>query len=157
MKALTIWQPWASLIVAGVKPFEFRKWDFRSRNVDLVGKRIVIHAGAREVRAAELVDLMHRLGHDAGKGTGLKLGPALDLLDAWWRKGKGVTLPLAAGLGTAIIGCPRKASAIFAGPDSDRIDEHVYAWPLDDIERFEPVVPARGKQGFWDWPEALTA
>jgi len=24
MKALTIWQPWASLIMIGAKPFEFR-------------------------------------------------------------------------------------------------------------------------------------
>jgi len=26
MKALTIWQPWASLIMAGYKPYEFRGW-----------------------------------------------------------------------------------------------------------------------------------
>ena len=35
--------------------------------------------------------------------------------------------------------------------DSDRIDHSKFAWPLTDIERFEPVVPARGAQGFWDW------
>lgn len=31
MKALTVWQPWASLIIMGAKPYEFRKWDYRTR------------------------------------------------------------------------------------------------------------------------------
>ena len=26
MRALTIWQPWASLIIIGAKPFEWRRW-----------------------------------------------------------------------------------------------------------------------------------
>lgn len=150
--ALTIWQPWASLIMGGCKPYEFRRWDYRSRNPNLAGQRIVIHAGARTARTAELVDLIEKLAHDGGRGTGLKLGPSLDLLERWLAdNGRG--LPLASALGTAIIGIPRKASQIFAGnvADSDRIDEHVWAWPLSEITPFEPVVPARGMQGFWRW------
>ncbi len=54
MKALTIWQPWASLIVAGAKPFEFRGW--RAPR-SLIGQRIVIHAGATKVAQAEVVEL----------------------------------------------------------------------------------------------------
>jgi hypothetical protein len=38
MKALTIWQPWASLIMAGCKPYEFRRWAAPQR---LVGQRLV--------------------------------------------------------------------------------------------------------------------
>lgn len=153
MKALTVYQPWASLIMAGCKPYEFRTWDYRTRASALVDQRIVIHASARKVVVAEIADLIHRLGHDGGKGTGLTVGPALDLLEGWWRKGKGVTLPLGAGLGTAILSTPRKASALFAGDvaDSDRIDQHIWAWPLTDIQPFEPIVPARGAQGFWGW------
>jgi hypothetical protein len=26
MKALTIYQPWASLVMIGAKPYEFRRW-----------------------------------------------------------------------------------------------------------------------------------
>lgn len=152
MKALTIYQPWASLIMAGAKPYEFRTWDYRSRASALVDQRIIIHAGSRKVVTAEIADLMHRLSF-GGKGTGLNVAPAMDLLDGWWRKGKGATLPLGAGLGTAILRVPRKASALFVGDvaDSDRIDQHVWAWPLTEIEVFEPIIPARGAQGFWNW------
>lgn len=50
MKALTIWQPWASLVMIGAKPYEFRRWDYRERQSGLQGQRIVIHAGARPVK-----------------------------------------------------------------------------------------------------------
>lgn len=53
------------------------------------------------------------------------------------------------------------ASLIIAGAksapdfaDSDRIDHQKFAWPLTDIEKFEPPIPARGAQGFWHWSEA---
>lgn len=63
-------------------------------------------------------------------------------------------LPLSSILGTAIIGEPTK-NPIVAGrrlvEDSDRTDHLNWGWPLSDIERFEPPIPARGAQGFWDW------
>lgn len=51
MLALTIWQPWASLIAAGAKPFEWRSWPAHR---GLVGRRIAIHAGARPPRKSEI-------------------------------------------------------------------------------------------------------
>ena len=47
MKALTIWQPWASLIAMGAKPYEFRGW---KPPKSLIGQRLAIHAGARPVK-----------------------------------------------------------------------------------------------------------
>lgn len=44
MKAITIWQPWASLIMSGRKAIETRTHD---RFKGLVGQRIAIHAGRR--------------------------------------------------------------------------------------------------------------
>ena len=41
MKALTIWQPWASLIAEGAKTIETRSW---SAPASLIGQRIAIHA-----------------------------------------------------------------------------------------------------------------
>lgn len=43
MKALTIWQPYAGLIVAGVKPVENRTWAPPCKP----GTRIAIHAGSK--------------------------------------------------------------------------------------------------------------
>lgn len=55
MKALTVWQPWASLIIVGAKPYEFRGWRFPQ---SLLGQRIVIHAAARKIRSGEIGDLL---------------------------------------------------------------------------------------------------
>ena len=60
MKALTIWQPWASLIIAGAKPYEFRGW--RAPRA-LIGQRIVIHAAARKIDRDEVCALYHMHVH----------------------------------------------------------------------------------------------
>lgn len=149
MMALTIWQPWASLIAIGAKPFEFRHWPAPAR---LVGQRIVNHAGARPVRRAEIADLLIRLRDDP-RSTGLIPELALPLLERV-HLNPGI-LPLASALGTAVLGQPRQANRIFTGDgDSDRVDHHIWAWPLTDYEPFEPPIAAKGAQGFWRWVEA---
>jgi hypothetical protein len=35
--------------------------------------------------------------------------------------------------------------------DSDRIDEHMYGWPLSDVRPFPEPMPANGAQGFWNF------
>lgn len=143
MKALTIWQPWASLVAGGAKPYEFRRWDYRRRGAALVDQRIVIHAGARPVRKAEIADLRARCKFGE---TSLIDDVALAILD---RSNDGRNLLLAHGLGTAILRKPIKATELYG--DSDRIDHEMWAWPLTDWEPFTPPAPARGFQGFWTW------
>lgn len=193
MKALTIWQPWASLIMIGAKPFEFRRWDYRTRERALEGRRIVIHAGARLMKADEIEDLAERLMEHNGFAAGLRghkaraligriaesfaetpasvkrrrraeptgqIMPSLPGIDVPERAAPlpvvrpGQILPLGAGLGTAVIGKPRRCTDLFRGKvaDSDRIDQHMWAWPLTDIEAFDAPIEMRGLQGFWDWP-----
>jgi hypothetical protein len=147
MKALTIWQPWATLIMAGAKRHEFRRWDYRTRAASLVDQRIVIHAGARPIRRAELQDILLRLR--SGE-TDLIVDIARPIVErAMSAPG---AFPLASGLGTAILGTPRRAIDLFG--DSDRIDEHVWGWPVSEIQHFQPIVPAKGWQGFWNWSAA---
>lgn len=148
MKALTIWQPWASLVMIAAKPYEFRRWAFPH---SLEGQRIVIHAGARPVRAAEVEDIIDRLDDRLSSIYKKTAMPLLDRLLAA-HKCRGV-VELSAGLGTAIIGRPKQVSALFNSPaDSDRIDHHMWAWPLTDIKPFPTPIPCRGAQGFWTWP-----
>lgn len=153
MKALTIWQPWASLIIAGAKPYEFRRWSFAERRdtARLVGQRIAIHAGMRKVKHKEVVELLYRLRHQKGAGTGLVVEKAVPVLERVLTAPD--CLPRGAVLGSAIFGRPRKAATIFRGDvaDSDRLDHSIWAWPLTEIERLEPPLPARGAQGFWNW------
>lgn len=151
MKALTVWAPWAQLIILGAKPYEFRRWDYRERQPSLEGQRIVIHAGSRPIRLLEVEDIIDRMEDRLSSLRAEIAMPLLLRLRAAY-KGQGV-VELAAGLGTAILGKPRSVAALFNSPaDSDRIDHHMWAWPLTDIQPFKPAVPMRGAQGFWNWP-----
>lgn len=148
MKALTIWQPWASLVMIGAKPFEFRKWDYRERSPSLEGQRIVIHAGARPIKPTE-VDLL--IGSINAGESSLIAETALPLLrrvrDAF--KCRGV-LELSAALGTVKLGKPRKVGEIFRHADSDRLNHHLWAWPMLDVQPFREPIPMRGAQGFFN-------
>lgn len=153
MKALTIWQPWASLIMIGAKPFEFRRWNYADRYAGLIGQRIVIHAGSRPVKRDEILDIIARLEDRISSLRPEIARPLLDRILAAHRC-QGV-VPLAAGLGTAILRRALRVDAIFRSPaDSDRIDHHMYGWPLTDIRPFKQPIPCRGAQGFWNWPSA---
>jgi hypothetical protein len=146
IKALTIWQPWASLIVAGFKPYEFRGWPAPR---GLVNHRIAIHAGARPVKPAEVKDLLDRMSGGRAWTTGLRAG-AEDLLQAILADP--ARLPLGHVLATATLGQPRRiVQRQEPLNDSDRDDHAVWAWPLSDIKPLTPPVPARGAQGFWSW------
>jgi hypothetical protein len=147
VKAITLWQPWASLVAAGVKPYEFRGWPAPRA---IVGQRIGIHAGARPPRKDEMRELLVRLRNEP-ETSGLAVAASIPLLERWMLS-PGM-LPLSAMVCTAVLGLPRLATEIYSGTiDSDRIDHQTWGWPLRDIEVLEPVVPMRGAQGFWEWP-----
>ena len=156
MKALTVYQPWATLIMIGAKPFEFRHWDYSARYASLVDQRIVIHAAARPIKPDEIADILARIEDRSSGLIEEKAKPVLQrLMEAY--KCHGV-LELSAGLGTAMIGKPRRVGDIFKGiADSDRLDHSVFGWPLTDLQPFDHPHPFRGAQGFWNWPERITA
>lgn len=159
MRALTIWQPWASLIMVGAKPYEFRpKSYFAYINPPAIGETTVIHAGARPIKPTEVEDLLKRLDDD-DNSTGLVAAIARQVLERCRAAAKYQALPLGCGLGTAMIGKPRNAGTIFRGDiaDSDRAADdrkaYSWAWPFTDIHPFDAPIPMRGAQGFWNWPE----
>lgn len=155
MKAITLWQPWASLIMVGAKPWEFRSWNYVARGVGVKpGDRIGIHAGARPIRPAEITDLLERLD-DVANTTGLVPEIARALLERINAAHKccGV-VEMSALLGTAIIGAPRLSAevkpewaALIA--DSDRLEHCNWAWPMSNIQVMDPT-PMRGAQGFFN-------
>lgn len=168
MKCLTIWQPWASLIAIGAKPYEFRGW---APPRWLVGRDLGIHAGARPVRLTEVVELIERLEHPEIYETPcLHRDPALELLrqvrDGLKAKRTGgllpdepepFRLPLSCLLGTATVGvakpgpaCAREFDSAY-GNDSDRGETFNWGWPLTGFKPFLPPIEAKGAQGLWDW------
>lgn len=159
MKALTVWQPWASLIVEGFKPYEFRGW--RCYN-SMIGQRIVIHAAARRAKPMEIRDLYLDLrdGGDSAAATCVKPAAA-DFLN---RVLLGLEeLDYSAGLGTAIIGEPRNGLDVaeefgLARVNNSDRDEHAnWAWPMMEIEKWDEPIPMKGHQGFWNWPTPESA
>lgn len=150
MKALTVYQCWASLIILGAKPYEFRGHDYRKRNRYIEGKRIVIHAAARAIVRAEVEDIVLRIS----EGTSALVPKIAEPLLARLLLSPDCTgvLELSAGLGTAVLGKPVTVTELFAGTaDSDRLDHSKWAWPLTDVRPFKTPIPCRGFQGFWDW------
>lgn len=156
LMALTVWQPWASLIMIGAKPWEWRRWKAPAA---YVGQQIVIHAGARRVVRDEVEELFYNLQHGESCG-GLVREKALPLLAAVLT---GHQLPQSAGLGTARLCAPERAiDMVAAGKigspfDSDRVDEAIWGWPLSEITPWSAPFALRGHQGFWRWPDATAA
>lgn len=169
MKAITIWNPWAHLIAAGVKTYELRKW---RPDPDLEGRRIVIHASVRQMEVAQLTEVINNLKSGGRYMTlkGLSAIPVLERLRAavvaaeaakgtldltgTLRSGVEPLEPVyGAGLGTAILGRPRRLVDVLADQgDRSIVDYKWFAWPLADFRPFVPPVPARGAQGLWNWP-----
>ena len=77
MKAISLWQPWASLIACGAKPYETRSW---APPRDLIGKPIAIHAAKKIDRgAAEFAEeLIYGQHKDGGFDLAEKLGGSFD-------------------------------------------------------------------------------
>lgn len=164
--ALTIWQPWATLIAIGAKPYEFRGWKPPKW---LIGKRMAIHAGARPVKMKEVRALILSLQGAMGlqppvlvKDIALPLLERLSLSLAanhptLFGTGEALTLPLSCILGTAIVGEGKRGDhcaaefGVDAGNDSDRDGTFNWGWPLTDFQHLEPPMPAKGAQGIWKW------
>lgn len=128
LKALTVRQPFASLIMAGVKTTENRTWRTNYRGP------LVIHAGARDDREAmlRLADA-RRPRHHSGQGCEPLEGLTAPL----------PYLPRGALLGTVeLIDCVRDS-------ESDWAIEGLWHWQLVDPQPFETPIPARGRLGLW--------
>lgn len=145
MLALTLWQPWASLIIAGAKPYEFRSWPLTQGR----GVRWAVHAAARPARRSEIAEILGRL--ERGDNDGMSFSKARALLVP--AMGDPSILPLGAVVGSVMGGTPVKASALFvdAAPD-------VWANPVFHPDVFARPIPAKGRQGWWrfDFPEGTT-
>lgn len=179
VRAFTLYQPWALLVMCGAKPFEFRSWNPRERGPSyaaLIGQRIVIHASTKPMVAEEIraiVDNLQFGGANAAQ-TCLNVDEALDLLMPLYHFKKPDGLPMGAGLGTAILGEPRNGIDIaveefgfpreaqdemeaLPGFDSDRREHANWGWPMREVEVWPEPVPMRGFQGFWTWPSPEAA
>lgn len=151
MRAISLHQPWASLIAIGVKPFEFRTWPAPK---SIVGERIAIHAAQQRMSRVCLGRMLYELGSAEGCGFGLSdRQRAYDFLLAV--SAGEITLPYGAVVCTAVVGKAMNCRDAF--PDDPDVDPEKWAWPVSKIEVLAPPVPAKGWQRIWTWtpPDGL--
>lgn len=151
MKAITLYQPWASAIAVGLKHFETRSWRTQYRGP------LAIHA-AKETPS--------RVIKAMGESNYLAL--QADVQIASPEEGF-PALPTGCIVTTGILAACLYTTepAIFRGFDaeSERIDRAFgdfspgrFAWRLDHVKinGFIPI-PCRGAQGLWDVPQDIEA
>ena len=142
MKAITIWQPWASLLVSGQKKYETRSWATSYRGP------IAIHAAKRPVRRT-----IGALVADQGDGC-----TTLDYFEGlFMRPGALDELPTGAIVGKAILTRCNPINEAFVAKLTQKelaLGDFTlgrYAWEFHMMLPVDPPVSARGMQGLWEW------
>ena len=124
MKALTIREPWASLIINGYKKYEFRSWKTNYRG------KILIHAGLNIEK-----DMLNRFkDYDIECVSGAIIGEAeiVDciLVDKEFNEELRILDPTVYGR-------------------SNHIEN--YAWKLENIRKYDTPIYIKGKLGLWNY------
>jgi hypothetical protein len=157
MKAITLHQPWASFCFGESKPFETRSWKtpYRGKLLIHAAKVPIYNEGARVLR-----NLLELAARKAAMQSGYPASESeIQDLVAEMRESS-PPHPLGAIIGMVyLVDCvPAEAAAqsldIFQLQTGDYTPGR-WAWKLEHAVRFETPIPARGKQGLWDYDEPL--
>ena len=141
MKAISLWQPWASALFTGLKPDETRSWSLPDC---AVGVPVAIHAAKRDTKAER------EFFEDTVSNTS-DAGPFRDIGIGWYHD-----LPRGAVIGTVVFASPvrmeiQRHVRSLAQQDWGDYSEGRYAWPLVSYDLFAKPIPCIGRQGFFDW------
>lgn len=134
MKALSVWQPWAHLIVHGAKPVENRTWSTSYRGP------LLIHAGKKR-----------------DEDSWFSARAILDTLDPRPEFPRATPNTLAYG---AIVGVVRLADCVPSEscelPFANR-SPGGFCWVFEDARDFFEPIPYRGMQGLFLVPDHIVA
>ena len=125
MKAISIKQPWASLIAHGIKDIENRTWKCPQK---YIGQRVLIHASKTVVGWRESPLNFHQ------REVAREYGFSFD------------ELPKGAIIGSVLIAaCVKNNPSVWA-------EMGCWNWVLKDAVLFEkPILNVKGKLSFWDF------
>ena len=148
MKAISLWQPWASLIAIGAKRVETRSW---APPVSMIGSRIAIHAAKHRTDSETIASLLLPVA----KATGACVGDTLIWL---------ANLPRGEIVCTVRVVCAKQVSNLT--PEWTRAlseQERAFGdygtgrwgWVLDDVVKLPQPIPYRGAQGPFNVPDEL--
>lgn len=162
MKALTIWQPWASPIAIGAKGYETRGWATKYRGP------IAIHAAKRpymgifKTLPAETQQILRGLFDLEREAlpTGAVICTA-ELVNVWhivYNPGTDVDVAKNIPIGAESLTTDKHAPDFhdYIVPTAQEIalgdwTPGRYAWELKNITILPEPIPAKGQQGLWNW------
>jgi hypothetical protein len=166
MKALTIIQPWASLIAIGAKRFETRSWKTNYRG------QLAIHAGKKkpsDVLNGVDVDVIFSMGRAFGIEPHIR--KIIQFLDTLPRGAMVATGNLARcdamwdGQEVGLLGavCINRENQYWSPNWQTITDEFLFgdwrpgrfAWEMEKVKQLTVPVPAKGMQGIWNWEECI--
>ena len=151
MKAFTVRQPFATVIVRGIKPHETR-----SRWTSIRG-RVAIHAGKKSFEFGN--DTERKIISDALGFSQRKYLLGSRTCEELDRYVAGINgLPHGAVIGTVeIVDCiPTEDVSSGLSELELLLGDYTrgrYAWVLRDPVIFEKPIPARGNLGWWEWDD----
>ena len=124
MKALTIKQPWASLIIEGYKKYEFRSWKTNYRGKILIQAGLSLEKDMKE--RFKDYNLEYKLGYIIGEAE------IVDciLVDEEFNESLRNIDPIVYGR-------------------SNHVEN--YAWKLENIKKYDNPIPCKGKLGLWNY------
>lgn len=126
MKALTIKEPWASLIIEEYKKYEFRSWKTNYRG------KILIHSGMSVEK-----DMLSRFkDYDISINPGFIIGEA--------------TIVDCILVDEKINNELRSIDSVVYGRSNHA---ETYAWKLENIVKYDKPIPCKGKLGLWNYCE----
>lgn len=149
MKALTLYQPWASLVALCEKKIETRSWYTSYRGT------LAIHAAKKPFDTDPYLDRELYLFADA---LGL---PDIFSFDALPYGAVIATCNLVDCLyiGKTHLHCYARVVPLPSGNELAFGDytEGRFAWVLNDVRPLPEPIPAKGRQGLWNWepPEGI--
>ena len=145
MKALTILQPWASLIACGAKKIETRGWATKYRGP------IAIHAAKdRDKKGERIRHIVARAEQYGVVIPKMEFGAVIataDLVDCVLVDGDNVSVAY------HIVNGKWLANGDYVEGKELEFGDYTlgrYAWLLENVRPITPVL-ARGQQGLWNW------
>jgi hypothetical protein len=132
MKALTLWEPWATFIADGHKRYETRSWSTRFRG------NLAIHASKRWDKEQDF--MLRRLASEHGE--------LRDYVNYEWHFGCVL-------VACRLVACHR-VEAVRGQLSSLELalgdySHGRFAWELEIVKHPPEPIPARGAQGLWNW------
>lgn len=152
MDVITIKQPWAFLVVEGIKDIENRTWPCPPKRI---GERVLIHAG---MDSKLNLSVLNSKQYDYACLKVLEKGCIQMQEVKNWTRG--------AIIGSVVIAdCVINHPSIWAehwatkhwhnGVRVGFYDVQCYNWVLKDPIKFPEPIPAKGKLSFWNYPNIL--